>query len=47
MPKDPDEQAVWEVIRRNPRLDKLITYYLRCEDSRRLLAEFEDDEVDR
>ena len=47
MPKDPDEQAVWDAIKRNPRLDNLITYYLRCDVGRKLLAEIEEDESGR
>lgn len=38
MPKNPDEQALWDVIKRNPRLDNLITYYLRCDEAQELLA---------
>lgn len=44
MPKNPDEQALWDVIKRNPRLDNLITYYLRCHEAQELLAAAEPTE---
>ncbi|TWT43461.1 hypothetical protein Pla111_24120 [Botrimarina hoheduenensis] len=44
MPNHDDERALWDVIRRNPRLDNLITYYLRCDAGRELLTAIEESE---